>query len=134
MKKILFCLFILASLSGCAHDLGHRFAPTAPQGNMALIYYYRPSNFFGSGVSYDIKENGQSVVSLYNGGYYPHLTFAGYKTITAWTTTVSFYAESGKTYFIRGKEHMGLILYHPAIKLVPEEKALREIQMCRLIK
>jgi len=134
MKKFIFCLFAIITLSGCAHDLGHRFEPIAPRGDMALIYYYRPSHFLGSGVSFDIKENGQNIVTLYNGGYYPHMTLAGYKTITAGNSTVSFYAESGKTYFIRGKEHMGLIFYHPAIKLVPEDKAWREVQMCRLIK
>ena len=74
MKKIICCLFALVALSGCAHDLGNRFEPTTPRDNMVLIYYYRPSHFLGSGVSYDIKENGRHIVTLYNGGYFPYMT------------------------------------------------------------
>ena len=74
MKKILISLFMLYCLSACGH-LGKQFdGQEVPDENEALIYYYRPSRFIGSGVYYDIKENGEKITTLYNGGYYLHKT------------------------------------------------------------
>ena len=133
MKRIIFCLFALNILCGCSAPLGAKFEPITTLSDETLIYYYRPSRFLGSGVHYTVEENGKPVTKLYNGGYYPALTTPGQKTIKAGSSTVSFFAERGRTYFIRGKEHMGLFIYHPSIKLVPNSKAWREIQNCRII-
>ena len=133
MKKIVCCFLILGVLCGCAAPLGEKFKPITSLSDETLIYYYRPGKFLGSGVYYEIKENGRFITKLYNGSYYPSVTTPGQKTISAGSATVSFFAEPGKTYFIRGKEHMGLVVYHPSIKLVPNDKAWREIQTCRIV-
>lgn len=135
--KNLFLLFFIVMLSACSH-LGQKFDTVqSPSDEEALIYYYRPNNFFGSGVYYDIRENKDTITTLYNGGYYPHFTTPGEKTIEAQTEStsyVSFNAEKGKTYFVRGKVNMGFLMGRPSLRVVPQEKALQEIQECRMIK
>lgn len=136
MKKIFFSLSILCFLTACG-SLGHKFdGVQIPNKDEAIIYYYRPSKFVGSGVYYDIKENGEKVTTLYNGGYYPHKTTAGNKFVSAKTEVaeqISFPVENGETYFVRGKVNMGLVVGRPSLKLVPKKKALKEIQDCRII-
>ena len=93
-------MFIICSLSACGH-LGKQFdGLEAPDKNEALIYYYRPSHFVGGGVYYDIKENGEKITTLYNGGYYPHKTTEGEKLISAETEKKKDFVlrvETGKT-------------------------------------
>lgn len=136
MKKIFLTISFLYLLPACG-SLGHKFdGLQTPNPNEALIYYYRPSKFIGSGIFYDVKENGNIVTTLYNGGYYPHRTTAGHKLVTAKTETaeeISFPVEKGQTYFVRGKVHMGIIAGRPAMKLIPKDKALKELQDCRII-
>lgn len=136
MKKIFFSLCFMCFLSACG-SLGHKFdGLQKPEANEALIYYYRPSKIIGSAISYDVKENGNKVTTLYNGGYYPHKTTAGQKLITAKTEVaeqISFPVEEGQTYFVRGKVNMGVLAGHPSLKLVPQDKALKEIQNCKII-
>lgn len=136
MKKIFFSLSILYFMTACS-SLGHKFDRLqTPNENEAIIYYYRPSKFLGSGVYYDIKENGENVITLYNGGYYPHRTTEGNKFISAKTEAteqISFPVKNGEIYFVRGKVNMGIIIGQPSLKLVPKEKALKEIQNCRII-
>lgn len=134
MKK----LVVLCCLAFCAcGSLGHKFdGIQTPGADEVLIYYYRPSKFIGSGVYYDVDENHKAVTTLYNGGYYPHFTTAGDKLVEASTEGTSelfFTAEKGKTYFVRGKVNVGLVMGRPSLKLVSEEKALKELQECRII-
>jgi len=122
---------------GACSNLGQQFdGLEKPKEDEALIYYYRPNKFLGGGVYYDIRENNQTVTTLYNGGYYPHFTSAGEKNIEASTESTEelcFTAEKGKTYFVRGKVNMGILIGRPSLKVVPEEIALKEIQECRII-
>lgn len=135
MKKII--LFCYCVLLGACGNLGHKFdGLQTPAADETLIYYYRSGKFIGSGVYYDVEENKDVVTTLYNGGYYPHHTTPGEKHIEASTEGKSelfFTAEKGKTYFVRGKVNVGLVMGRPSLKLVPEEKALKELQECRII-
>ena len=135
MKKII--LFCYCVLLGACGNLGHKFdGLQTPAADETLIYYYRPGKFIGSGVYYDVEENKDIVTTLYNGGYYPHRTTPGEKHVEASTEGKSelfFTAEKGKTYFVRGKVNVGLVMGRPSLKLVPEEKALKELQECRII-
>lgn len=134
MKQLL--ILLMLSLSACGH-LGEQFKTLEKtSAEEAIIYYYRPNNLWGGGVYYDVKENGEVITTLYNGGFSYHKTKPGDKIITAKTeseTQLGFEAERGQTYFIRGKVHMGVLVGRPALKLVPEEKALKEIKKCRMI-
>ena len=135
MKNIILVSFVVL-LSACG-SLGNKFdGLQKPAPDEVLIYYYRPSKFIGSGVYYDVDENHKTVTTLYNGGYYPHFTTAGDKLVEASTEGTSelfFTAEKGKTYFVRGKVNVGLVMGRPSLKLVSEEKALKELQECRII-
>lgn len=135
MRNVILMSFLVL-LSACG-SLGHKFdGLQEPASDEALIYYYRPSKFIGSGVYYDVEENKEVVTTLYNGGYYPHRTTPGKKHVEASTEGKSelfFTAEKGKTYFVRGKVNVGVMIGRPSLRLVPEEKALKEIQECKII-
>lgn len=135
MKKLKLALLVCL-LSACS-NLGDKFdAPIKPANNEALVYFYRPSRLFGSAISYDIKDNNKTVTNLPNGGYYPYKTNAGQKTFTARTESeeeIHLSLENGKTYFIRGKIHMGFLVGSPSLRLVDSTKALKEIQECNIV-
>lgn len=136
MKRALFTMLFVVSLTACG-SLGHKFdGKISPNKDEAVVYFYRPSKFIGGGVYYDVKENNQIITTLYNGGYYPHKTSQGTKYYTAKTEgsdEISFPVEKGKIYFVRGKVKMGVLIGRPSLKLVPEDKALQEIQDCRIV-
>lgn len=135
MKNIILVSFVVL-LSACG-SLGNKFdGLQKPAPDEVLIYYYRPSKFIGGGVYYDVEENKNVVTTLYNGGYYSHRTTPGEKHVEASTEGKSelfFTAEKGKTYFVRGKVDVGILMGRPSLKLVPEEKALKELEECRII-
>ncbi len=135
MKKFI-CFVLIAVLSACA-NLGEPFEKLEkPNSDEAIIYYYRPSQFSGAGVYFDVKENGETVTTLYNGGYDYHKTEAGNKYITAKTESevnVGFIAEAGKTYFVRGAVHPGFIIGRPALEIVPEDVAVSQLKSCKII-
>lgn len=135
MRNMILMSFVVL-LSACG-SLGHKFdGLQKPASDEALIYYYRPSKFIGGGVYYDVEENKEVVTTLYNGGYYLHRTTPGEKHVEASTEGKSelfFTAEKGKTYFVRGKVNVGVLMGRPSLRLVPEEKALKEIQECKII-
>ena len=136
MKKLINCFILMGFLSGCG-SLGHKFENNiTPKQDEVLIYYYRPSHFVGGAVYYDVKENGEIITTLYNGGYYPHITTAGEKTVTAETEaseSIYFSAEKGKTYYVRGGVDMGAFIGRPSLNLIQAEQARQEIQDCRII-
>lgn len=135
MRNMILMSFVVL-LSACG-SLGHKFdGLQKPASDEALIYYYRPSKFIGGGVYYDVEENKEVVTTLYNGGYYFHRTTPGEKHVEASTegkAELFFTAEKGKTYFVRGKVNVGVLMGRPSLRLVPEEKALKEIQECKII-
>ena len=56
MRNMILMSFVVL-LSACG-SLGHRFdILQKPASDEALIYYYRPSKFFGQGMYYDVEEN-----------------------------------------------------------------------------
>jgi hypothetical protein len=130
MKK-LYLLSILL-LSACA---GQFQGLEQPDKDGAVIYYYRQWNWTGAAVPLDVKENGTHIASLGVNEYKVHKTNVGKKNITTETIGESDFVpvnvEKGKSYFIRAErvwciDIMGCV----QIDLVPEEKALKEIQKC----
>ena len=134
MKNIL-CLSLIILLSACA---GQFKGMEAPNKDEAVIYYYRPWKYVGAALSIDVKENGKFIADLDVNEYKVHKTNAGLKVIS--TDTISddvslpFTAEKGKSYFIKVEnDYCFSLLGCTEINLIPEAKALNEIQKCNKV-
>lgn len=135
MKKY-FLLCILA-LCSCA-NLGEKFSPQQPNSDEAIVYFYRPWKYVGGATSPDIQENGSKIITMYNGGYYPHHTTTGSHTYTVEslenTDSVTLDIHSGKEYYVSSGVNWGMISGRYNIKFVTDRnRALSEIQECKLI-
>ncbi len=135
MKKyLILCVFALCS---CA-SLGEQFSPQQPNSEEAIVYFYRPWKYVGGGMSPDVQENGNTIITMYNGGYYPHHTSAGKHTYTVEsienTESITVDAQAGKEYYVSSGVNWGAISGRYNIKLVSDQsRALSEIKECKLI-
>ena len=131
--KVVLSLFMLLMRPACA---GQFMGMEEPDKDGAIVYYYRPWKYTGAALSLDIMEDGVPVAELGVNEYKVHRTNAGKKTASTESggayDYVPFTAEKGKSYFVRAErtwEFTG-ILGGVQIDLVPQEKALKEIQKC----
>ena len=124
-------------LQACA-NLGQQYEPVKQPIEESVVYFYRPSRFIGRAIPFDIKENGQSIVTMHNNGYYPHLTTAGEHTYTVESLenkdSVTIKAQKGESYYISSKIGWGVIVGRPSLEVVSNtERALSEIKDCKYI-
>lgn len=136
-KRVIGILLLIAVLSSCV-TLGPPFKPvdSIPPGK-ALIYMYRTNAFVGGAISYDMNVNDKIITILYRGGYYPHFVDPGKIDIWARTeskSSVTFVAEEGKTYYVRGSVTMGLMVGRPKLEVIDEATGAEEIKKCGLLK
>lgn len=143
MRKLIIHLAIILMLTctlllqGCA-TLGtpYQKVERTPD-KKARVYIYRPSRFAAWAVHYDVYVGDRNkITTLYNGGYNSHLIKPGKVEIWAETETkssVEFVAKAGKTYFVKGTIHMGLLVGRLHLELVPTDVAENEIKKCNLI-
>jgi hypothetical protein len=104
--------------------------------NSGLVYIYRPSKGFGSGLSYEVKANGIPITILYNGGYYPYITEPGEIEFLAQTeskSAVTIDVKAAQTYYIRGTVRLGIVVGRPRLIVVSPEVGEQEIAKCKLI-
>ena len=132
MKKFLLAGVML--LSACA---GTGFQGLEQQSkDEVLIYYYRPWKYVGAALSLDISENNTPVTSLGVKDYYVHRTTAGRKVVSTKTANESdelpFNTENGNSYFVKAEREFCFtgLMGCAELNLVPQEKALKEIQNC----
>ena len=131
--KIVLSLFMLLMLPACA---GQFMGMEEPDKDGAIVYYYRPWKYVGAALSLEVMENGTPVADLGVNEYKVHRTTIGKKTASTKSANaydyVPFTAEKGKSYFIKAERTFTFdgILGGVQMSLVPEEKALKEIQKC----
>ena len=104
--------------------------------NSGLVYLYRPSSFFGGGVSFNVKTGETIITTLSNGGYYPYFSAPGEKEFWAQTeskSSVTLDVKAGKTYYIKGEVGVGFLVGRPHLMVVDPEIAEKEIVDCKLI-
>ena len=137
MKKIIFLLAVFI-LSGCANR-GARFNPTNIEGapkDMALVYFYRPSAFQGSAVSFDIIANSKKIGELDNGAYLKRLmkpdTYKIHSDSMAIDRISTFEFEAGKTYFVRSFIEMGMWVSSIRFSLLHKDDAILEMAKSRI--
>jgi hypothetical protein len=128
----LVCTFFV---NGCGSTRGQIYqkADTIPE-NMGMVYiYYRPSRFPGRDVTYDVKVGETTIVTLYNGGYFPYLSKPGEVEFSIYSyrfeNSVTLEIKAGETYYIQGTERNKR--FH--LMLVSQEVAESEISQCKLI-
>ncbi|OHD74123.1 MAG: hypothetical protein A2V99_15225 [Spirochaetes bacterium RBG_16_67_19] len=136
LRSILLALGLLAALAGCA-SLGPPFQPLAsvPSGK-AVVYFYRPSSFVGSAVSFTVNAGELPIISLSNGGYFPYIAAPGRISFWAKTEAESFViidVEPGLEYYLKGTVGMGILVGRPKLEQVPAAMGRLEILDCKLI-
>ena len=131
-----FFLLPLLLITGCA-SLGPVYskADKIPD-NSGLVYFYRPSSFYGFAASYDIKNDDTVITTLYNGGYYPYFSTPGEKEFWAKTeskSSITLDVKIGQTYYVKGEVGVGFLVGRPHLMVVTPEIAEKEIVDCKLI-
>jgi len=129
-------LLTLLLITGCASLGPVYFKADKIPDNSGLVYFYRPSSFFGSGVSYDIKNDDTVITTLYNGGYYPYFCAPGEKEFWAEIETkssITLDVKTGQTYYVKGEVGVGFLVARPHLMVVTPEIAEKEIVGCKLI-
>ena len=124
-------------MQACA-NLGEHYQPMQPPENEAIVYFYRPSRFFGMAISFDIKEKDKVITAMPNNGYYPHQTTVGEHTYTVEsienTDSVTINVEKGESYYISSMLNWGMFVGRPQLEVVSnEDRAVSEIKDCKLI-
>jgi len=137
MKHLIISISILI-LSGCANT-GARFnsstLESAPD-DKALVYFYRPSAFQGSAISFNIVANGIKIGELDNGAYTKITltpdTYKVHSQTMAIDRISTFVFEAGKTYFIRSFIEMGMWVSSIRFSLTHKDDALYEMRKSRV--
>lgn len=136
MKKMAkFAILLLVSLVVVVSCVSGDFAEVTqiPDGK-ALVYAYRPSEYSGFGLTYDLKVEGEKVGKLANGSYFYFFLEPGEHMITAKTeaeSTAYLEIEAGGTYYIRGGVKTGIMIGRPDITAVSSLQGRSEIIDCR---
>ncbi len=119
-------------LSGCAaHNPLFKQVENIPAGKAVIYIYYSGNSKF----PLCFKANGEDIISLKKGTYYPYVTEAGVKEFTAsffGTATRVVDAQAGQTYYLKGSIPR-VFLEAPSLVLVSEEAGTREIATCTLM-
>ena len=129
---VLLFLSMLA-ISSCV-TRGPFFQELEPQEQgMAIIYLFAQWNIAANSL-YPIKANGDPLVKLVDGEYYPFRIAPGDVTFEIDTTArekerLVLHAESGQTYFVQ----VIRMRYGGKLKLLTEEQAIHLITPCRLV-
>ena len=134
---VLIMLGFLVNVSGCGPSLGPAFSriETVPE-KEGLVYIYRPAKFFGGGVYYDIRANGNVINTFYQGGYYPYYANPGeieFSAKTEASSSVTIDVKPGQVYYLRGTVGIGFFVGHPHLDVVSPEIGEKEIQDCKLL-
>lgn len=129
------CVFALSAALGCSAS-GPAFKRAAQPEGKALVYIYRSPAIAGSGVSYIVRANGNSVVDLESGGYIPYLADPGKVTFTARTEATAEVASelrSGETYYLKGDIGMGFLVGRAKLSFVDSAQGEKEVAECALL-
>lgn len=132
MKHLIILITILI-LSGCSNT-GAKFnsssLETAPD-DKALVYFYRPSGFYGRAIGFPIIANNMEIGSLDNSAYFKRLmTPATYKihSDTGAIDRISdFTFAAGESYFVKAYVDVGMWISSIRFKEVHKGKALLEM-------
>jgi len=132
MKHLIISIAILI-LSGCSNT-GAKFnsssLETAPD-DKALVYFYRPSGFYGRAIGFPIIANNMEIGSLDNSAYFKRLmapaTYKIHSDTGAIDRISDFTFAAGESYFVKAYVDMGMWISSIRFKEVHKGKALLEM-------
>ena len=138
MKSIKFSLLMIAAtffLSGCSATGSHYKSVDSIPNGKAMVTFYRPKAFSGSGVKLMIVDNGAQIGRIQNGQFIQYSAEAGkhrFHTDTALAIdrVVEFDVEEGKNYYVRTAIRHGMWVNSWYLTRVDEEEALAELIYC----
>ena len=126
-------------LTSCA-SVQREAAPSQadrPESGKAMVIFYRERHFVGGGVSYKVFDNGTRIGGLPNGAYFVYQAKPGAHKFTASTESTSEHVltlEAGKTYYIRGEVHMGVMVGRPELVIADSKEAVGAIKELHRVK
>ncbi|RCR65613.1 DUF2846 domain-containing protein [Larkinella punicea] len=93
----------------------------------ALIYLYRPFEFWGLTIGFSVKKNGTKIFKIRNNSVHIIKVFqSGVTTISAQTfekkSKVNLKIELGKAYYLKCTIRPGFLIGHPKLRIVSAEK------------
>jgi hypothetical protein len=141
MKRLvmLACLVYAATLAGCATGPDFKtYSSTlsAPRPGDSRVWFYRPSKMMGSAVQPTLYINEVPVAKAQPGCFFYADKAPGtyeLKCSTEWADKTQLTVVENRTAYVRLSLLPGVFVGHILPKVVPEEKALKEIQGCHLI-
>jgi len=125
----------LGLAQGCAAGPAFTEVTDIPK-DKGLVYVYRDPGFFGGGVVYAVKANGQRVCDLVQGGYCPYLVDPGeveFSAATESTSSVTVDVKAQKAHYVKGSVNVGFFIGRPHLMIVPEATGRGEITKCKLV-
>ena len=129
-------------LSGCGAKGAKVAGFQEPSNGNAMVYVYRPSNFVGSVVSYDVHANdgsGDKLIGKISNGAYANTEVPADKEVEIWGKTeakssVTIDTESNRTYCIKAGVGIGFFVGRPHLKQVDMQTCEKEITKTSLDK
>ncbi len=138
-SRLLILAFAGSLLCSCA-SVQREAAPSQsdrPERGKALVIFYRERHFVGGGVSYKVFDNGGRIGGLPNGAYFVYQATPGAHKFTASTESTAEHVlslEAGKTYYIRGEVHMGVMVGRPELVIADSKEAVGAIKDLHRVK
>jgi hypothetical protein len=118
-------------LSGCCQT--HKYKPVVGiPVNKGVIYIYRPSNIFGSALTFDVYSGQNAIVALKNDTYYPYIVDPGETVLwskNSSTSTVTVDVKEGEEIYVKCGIKGGIV-YDPKLTIVLPDDAKKEIKSC----
>ncbi len=141
MRKpvLLASLVCVATLVGCASGPDFKTYSstlTAPKEGESRVWIYRPSKMFGAAVQPTVYMNDSPIGKAQPGCFFYTDKPAGkyeVKCSTEWADKAQLTVVQSQVHYVRLTMLPGVIVGHVLPKVVPEEKALKEILKCHLI-
>lgn len=138
-KSILLVGLACVALAGCASGPDFKTYTstlTQPKEGESRIWFYRPGKVFGAAVQPTVYLNGTPVGAAQPGCFFyadrPPGTYE-LQCTTEWADKAQLTVVENRVDYVRLSMLPGVFIGHVLPKVVPEEKALKEIQHCRLI-
>jgi len=114
---------IVMLATACSSSIIKHPTPVIPEpvADQGLVYFYRPSSFFGAAISYDVKRGFETAGAIRNGTYFFTYTPPGPQVFWAKTEAkkeVLLNIEPGETYYVRCGVGFGIFVGRPKFKIV----------------
>ena len=136
-KNMILGLLVFGAIlmTSCATGPSFKKVETIPDG-VGLVYIYRPMSPVGAGVSYEVRADGVSLVTILSGEYFVHYAQPGeveFSARTESTSAITIDIKAGHTYYLKCTLSVGITVGRPQLLVVSSEIGQNEIAGCKLM-